>query len=321
MSAYYFNSHDLAVKIGPVTELARSSLHLIPLSIATLSRRLQDARIYRIIVLEIDEAIMDTLITNNHGSWTEIRLNRPDRLNAFTKPMMAELHEALVAARDDPSCRAVMVTGEGRAFSAGQDLNEVEDIRDLDLMVTLEDHFNPLVETIRQMPKPVVAAVNGVAAGAGANIALSCDIVLAAEDAQFMEVFSRIGLIPDAGGTWLLRERLGEMRAKALAFTAAPITSRQALEWGLAWEVYENDGFMDKARGFTRQLAEGPTQAYALAKTAIQDASTNSFEDQLKREAELQHIAGKTPDHLEGVAAFKEKRSPCFTGEPPVKEE
>jgi len=269
----------------------------------------------------IYEVIVNALITQNHGSWLECRLNRPDRLNAFTRPMMAELHEALVAARDDTSCRAVMITGEGRAFSAGQDLNEVENIRDLDLKATLEDHFNPLVTLIRQIPKPVVAAVNGVAAGAGANIALCCDIVLASDDASFMEVFSRIGLIPDAGGTWLLRERLGEMRAKALAFTAAPITARQALEWGLAWEIFESDGFMDAAREFTQRLAEGPTQAYALAKTAIHEAASNSFETQLTREAELQHIAGQTSDHLEGVAAFREKRSARFTGEPPATEE
>ncbi|XDZ64669.1 enoyl-CoA hydratase-related protein [Alphaproteobacteria bacterium LSUCC0684] len=259
---------------------------------------------------------MKTLITKSHGSWIEIRLNRPERLNAFTKPMMAELHAALVAAGDDTSCRAVMITGEGRAFSAGQDLNEVDDIRELDLKATLENHFNPLVELIRALQKPVVAAVNGVAAGAGANIALSCDIVLASEDAQFMEVFSRIGLIPDAGGTWLLRERLGEMRAKALAFTAAPISARQALDWGLAWEIYESEGFADAARDFTGRLASGPTHAYALAKTAIQEAATNTMEDQLKREAELQHQAGQSPDHLEGVAAFREKRPASFTGAP-----
>jgi len=260
---------------------------------------------------------MKTLIVENHGSWTELRLNRPERLNAFIKPMLVELNNALAALRDDPSCRAVMITGEGRAFSAGQDLNEVEDIRDLDLRATLEEYFNPVIALIRSMPKPVIAAVNGVAAGAGANLALSCDIVLAAEDAQFLEVFSRIGLIPDAGGTWLLRERLGEMRAKALAFTASPVSARQALDWGLVWEVHPADGFADAARAFTACLAAGPTQAYALAKTAIQDAALNSMDTQLAREAELQAIAGRTADHLEGVAAFREKRPPQFTGKPP----
>ena len=261
----------------------------------------------------------ETVLVVDRGPWVMVTLNRPDSLNAFTREMLAALHAAFDAANGRSGCRAVLLTGAGRGFCAGQDLSEVDlspedGVRDLGR--TLETIYNPLIRLIRGMEKPVVCAVNGVAAGAGANLALSCDIVLAAESARFIQAFSKIGLIPDAGGSWALARLVGEARAKALALTAEPLPAATAAEWGLIWKVVADDALMPEAETLTAQLADGPTVGLGLTKQAIQDAAANSLDAQLDAEIEYQRRAGRTPDFQEGVQAFLEKRAPKFTGRP-----
>lgn len=252
------------------------------------------------------------------GAWALVTLNRPDRLNAFNEDQHVALRAALDACETDAACRAIVLTGAGRGFSAGADL-AARDPRFTgdrpDLGAALEAHYNPLVRKLRAMPKPVICAVNGVAAGAGANIALACDIVIAARSAVFIQAFAKIGLLPDAGGTWWLTRHLGEARAKALALTAEPLSAEDAARWGLIWKVVDDARLMDEAIGLAERLAEGPTRAYALAKQAIQAAGTNTLDEQLDLERDLQREAGWGADFREGVAAFLEKRPARFTGE------
>lgn len=258
----------------------------------------------------------DTVLVSNHAEWVEISLNRPDRLNAFNDEMHLALRSALEEARDTGK-RAVLLTGAGRGFCAGQDLGDRDPSKmegAPDLSQTLTTFYNPLIRLIRALDCPVVCAVNGVAAGAGANIALACDIVLAAEDAKFIQSFSKVGLVPDSGGTFTLTRFLGEARAKALALTATPIPSSQAVEWGLIWKALPGDQLMTEARALAAELASGPTVGLALTKKAIQAASTNDMDAQLDLEAASQKICGATPDYAEGVSAFLEKRAPKFTG-------
>jgi len=258
----------------------------------------------------------DTILTQVHENWVEITLNRPDRLNSFNDEMHLALRSALEVARDK-GARAILMTGAGRGFCAGQDLGDRDPSKmsgSPDLGATLVNFYNPLVRLIRSLEFPVVCAVNGVAAGAGANIALACDIVLAAQSAKFIQSFAKVGLIPDGGGTWSLTHLLGEARAKALALTAEPLSAQKAEDWGLIWRAVEDEALMGEARDLTAKLADSPTVGLGMTKMAIQAASTNSLDQQLDLEAKSQKICGETPDYAEGVSSFLQKRAPKFTG-------
>ncbi len=257
-----------------------------------------------------------TVLVADHGDWVEITLDRPDRLNSFTDAMHGALFAAIEGARDG-GARCILLTGAGRGFCAGQDLGDRDPAKmggPPDLGDTLERFFNPLVRLIRSLDFPVVCAVNGVAAGAGANLALACDIVLAANGARFIQSFARVGLVPDAGGTWTLTHLVGEARAKALALTAEPLGARDAADWGLIWKAVPDDALMDEARALAARLAAGPTLGLGHAKQLIQSAATAPFEEQLAEEARVQRICGRSPDYAEGVSAFLTKRAPHFTG-------
>lgn len=246
-----------------------------------------------------------------------ITLNRPARLNAFTEPMHMALRAALQRALDEPGIRAVLITGAGRAFCAGQDLGDRDPRRmdgPPDLGHTLETFYNPTLRLIRALPKPVIAAVNGVAAGAGANLALACDLVLAARSARFIQAFSKIGLTPDAGGSWSLSRLLGEARAKGLALTAEPLEAERAESWGLIWKAVDDADLIPQTRALGLRLAAGPTLGLGLTKLSIQSAATRSFDDQLDVERDMQRIAGRSRDYAEGVTAFLDKRTPKFEG-------
>lgn len=258
-----------------------------------------------------------TLSVEQGEGFVVLSLNRPDKLNAFNDEMHRALRAALEAAAADPACRAVLLTGSGRAFCAGQDLGAGDPAaadEPCDLGATLEDFYNPLVRLIRAMEKPVVCAVNGVAAGAGANIALACDIVLAAKSARFIQAFCKIGLVPDSGGSWSLTRLVGEARAKALTLTGMPLSAEEAADWGMIWKAVDDETLMAEARGLVEAFAKGPTVGLGLTKRAVQAAATNSLDQQLDLERDLQREAGRTPDYAEGVAAFLGKRPPNFTG-------
>jgi 2-(1,2-epoxy-1,2-dihydrophenyl)acetyl-CoA isomerase len=256
------------------------------------------------------------VLLDRRDGYFVVTLNRPDRLNAFNGEQHAALREALDACAAEAGCRAVILTGAGRGFCAGQDLSDragMEGERP-DLGASIEANYNPLVRKLRALQMPVICAVNGVAAGAGANIALSCDIVLAAKSAKFIQAFSKIGLVPDSGGTWWLTRLVGEARAKALALTAEPLPAQRAAEWGLIWKAVDDAELMAEAEALARSLAEGPTRAYALTKRAIHAAAVNSLDEQLGLERDLQREAGFSDEYREGVAAFMEKRKPNFRG-------
>jgi 2-(1,2-epoxy-1,2-dihydrophenyl)acetyl-CoA isomerase len=206
----------------------------------------------------------------------------------------------------------VLLTGAGRGFCAGQDLSDISG----DLGTTIENFYNPLVRRITAMNKPVVCAVNGTAAGAGANIAFACDIVLAARSAKFIQSFAKIGLVPDSGGTWLLPRLIGEARARALAMLAEPVGAETAESWGLIWRAVDDDKLKAEAESLTAHLASQPTQGLAMIKQALAKSATNSLDAQLDLERDLQRQAGATPDYAEGVNAFIAKRAPKFTGRP-----
>jgi 2-(1,2-epoxy-1,2-dihydrophenyl)acetyl-CoA isomerase len=255
------------------------------------------------------------LLQDRRDGYAVLTLNRPHRLNAFNEQLHEELRAALEACAADADCRAVILTGAGRGFCAGQDLSDRDQTllgEAPDLGLTLETYYNPLIRQLRALQKPVVCAVNGVAAGAGANIALACDIVLAARSATFNQVFTRIGLIPDAGGTWWLTRMLGEARAKGLALTAEPLAAERAAEWGLIWKAVDDAALMAEAEALAQRLANGPVGAYALTKHAIQQASENGLDAQLDLERRLQREAGRSDDYKEGVAAFLQKRPPVY---------
>jgi 2-(1,2-epoxy-1,2-dihydrophenyl)acetyl-CoA isomerase len=249
------------------------------------------------------------------GSIGKITLNRPDVLNSFNRQMAFELHNALDDCRDSTHIRAVYITGEGRAFCAGQDLAEAIDPKGPSMKSIVDDHYNPIIKRIREMEKPVICAVNGVAAGAGANIALACDIVLAAASASFIQAFSRIGLIPDSGGTFLLPRLVGLQRATAMMMLGEKVRAEQALEFGMIYKVCEDDKLQEEAMNITKTLAEMPTRGLGLTKRALNASFHNRLDDQLKLEGELQAEAGQTHDYREGVNAFLEKRQPRFKGE------
>jgi 2-(1,2-epoxy-1,2-dihydrophenyl)acetyl-CoA isomerase len=246
-----------------------------------------------------------------------ITLNRPDKLNAFTAGMHDDLREAMRQVRAEEGLRVLLITGSGRGFCAGQDLTErvmKDSAGPFDLGSTLEKNYNPLVTGLRALPVPVICAVNGVAAGAGCNLALACDVVIAARSASFIEVFSRIGLIPDACGTYVLPRLVGMARAMGMSLTAEPISAEQAAAWGLIWKCVDDDKLVATARELAQRFAAGPTRAYGLIKQALYASPANTLEQQLALEATLQREAGHSADFQEGVKAFLEKRTAKFTG-------
>lgn len=261
--------------------------------------------------------LAQTVLTSLEAGVLTLTLNRPDKLNAFNEEMHLALRAGFQRASDEPAVRAVLLTGSGRGFCAGQDLGDRDPRKGggaPDLGATLETFYNPTLRLIRSLEKPVVCAVNGVAAGAGANLAFACDIVLAARSAKFIQAFARIGLVPDAGGSWCLARVLGEPRAKALALLAEPLAAEAAASWGLIWKAVDDVALLDEAKAIAAQLAAGPTRGLGLTKRAIQAAAANSLDAQLDLERDLQREAGRTADYAEGVSAFLEKRKPEFQG-------
>lgn len=242
----------------------------------------------------------------------EIRLNRPDRMNALTTTMRREVTDALAQAASE--ARAILLTGNGPGFCAGQDLMDAGGFDDLDLQKTLLEEYKPMLDALRDSPVPTLCAVNGAAAGAGANLALAADIVIAAESATFLQAFARIGLVPDAGGTFMLPRRIGMARALGHCLLADKITAAQALDWGLIWEVVADDALEDHARAMAIRLAAGPTGAYRMIKDALRQSERNDWDTQFALEAELQGRAGKSADFAEGVMAFLQKRPAAYTG-------
>jgi len=245
-----------------------------------------------------------------------LTLNRPERLNTFNEHMHRVLASALAEAEADETCRALLLTGAGRAFSAGQDLNDrlAKPGETVVLGGTLEQHYNPLIRKLRGLRFPVVAAVNGIAAGAGCNVALACDIVLAARSAKFVQAFARLGLVPDSGGTWLLPRLVGQARARGLALLAEPLAAEKAEAWGLIWRAVDDNSLMAEAEKLCLHFASAPTIGLGLIKRALDASERNDLSTQLDLERDLQRAAGATPDYQEGVRAFFEKRKPVFTG-------
>jgi 2-(1,2-epoxy-1,2-dihydrophenyl)acetyl-CoA isomerase len=258
----------------------------------------------------------DLIITERREGYRVITLNRPDRLNSFNEAMHVDLMSALLDAEADGSCRALVLTGAGRGFCAGQDLSDrvFSPGQVPDLSSTLERLYNPLVRKIRSLQMPVICAVNGVAAGAGANIALACDIVLAARSAKFIQAFAKLGLVPDSGGTWFLPRLVGTARARALALLAEPVSAEQAEAWGMIWKAVDDAALTDEAQRLAAHFAVQPTVGLGLIKQALDASEMNDLNRQLDLERDLQGRAGRTPDYLEGVTAFFEKRQPKFTG-------
>jgi 2-(1,2-epoxy-1,2-dihydrophenyl)acetyl-CoA isomerase len=244
-----------------------------------------------------------------------ITLDRADALNAFDRRLKRELLEAIRAAGRDPAVRVVILTGAGRAFSAGQDLRERQAPDAPPLATVLRDEYNPLILAMRRLEKPIVGAINGVAAGAGASIAFACDLRIAAEAASFILAFGRIGLVPDSGASWFLPRLVGPAIAAELALTGDPLAADDALRRGLVNRVVPAESLMDEARALAARLAAGAPRALALTKRALDRSQEAGLEEALANEAFLQGIAGSTRDHAEGLAAFVEKRPPRFRGE------
>ena len=258
-----------------------------------------------------------TILFEMSGGIARITLNRPERLNAFTSRMHAELREALAQVRSAPELRVLVLGGAGRAFCAGQDLSERALERagpPVDLGTSLEQNYNPLVLALRALPVPVIAAVGGVAAGAGANLAFACDLVLAARSATFIQSFARIGLLPDCGGTWLLPRLVGQARAMGLALLGDKLSAAQAAEWGLIWRCVEDHELAAVVDELAQRLAQAPTRGLARTKHAIYGASGRSLDAQLALECDEQRELGRSEDFAEGVAAFLAKRAPRFVG-------
>jgi 2-(1,2-epoxy-1,2-dihydrophenyl)acetyl-CoA isomerase len=246
-----------------------------------------------------------------------LTLNRPERLNSFNTVMHSEVRDALAGIEDGSKARALVITGAGRGFCAGQDLGDravAPGGTAVDLGDSIEKYYKPLITTLRNLPLPVIAAVNGVAAGAGANIALACDLVIAARSASFVQAFSKLGLVPDSGGTWFLPRLVGTARAMGLAFLGEKLSAEQAAQWGLIWRCVEDAELAGVVDGLARQLAVAPTRGIARTKQALYESWGRTLEQQIDVERDYQRELGRTADYKEGVAAFTEKRTPQFTG-------
>jgi len=257
-----------------------------------------------------------SILVDRRDGYRVVTLNRPERLNAFNETMHRALRAALDEAEADDGCGALLLTGAGRAFCSGQDLSDrmPGSGPPRDLGASLDSLYNPLVRQLRALPFPVVAAVNGTAAGAGASLALHCDIVLAARSARFVQAFAKIGVVPDAGGSWLLPRLVGAARARALALTAEPLAAERAAEWGLIWKAVDDGRLVAEAESLCAQFAAGPRLGLSLIKRALEAAEQNGLDAQLDLERDLQRKAGFHPDYAEGVRAFMEKRTPNFAG-------
>jgi len=260
----------------------------------------------------------DSIQFKVEGGVAILTLNRPDRLNSFTRAMHLEVRDALTRVQADQSVRVLVLTGAGRGFCAGQDLADRAvdpGAPSVDLGASVEEFYAPLVLTLKNLPMPVICAVNGVAAGAGANLALACDIVLAAKSASFIEAFSKLGLIPDTGGTWHLPRLIGPARAMGLAMLGEKLSAEKAEAWGLIWRCVPDDVLMDEALAMAKHFAAAPTKGLAFTKRAFQASYVNTLEQQLQLEADMMRELGNSHDYREGVAAFLAKRAPHFKGE------
>ena len=260
---------------------------------------------YQTILFEVDDGV------------ARLTFNRPERLNSFTAQMHGEVAAALGEIERDVAIRTLLLTGAGRGFCAGQDLADravAPGDAPVDLGDSVERYYAPLVQRLAGLPKPVVCAVNGVAAGAGANIALACDIVIAARSAKFIQSFANIGLIPDSGGTWVLPRLIGQARAMGLALTGEPLSAEKAEAWGMIWKCVDDDALDSESLGVARKFAAGPTRGLAATKALIRGSSLKSLDDELDLERDAMRDLGFSDDYREGVAAFLAKRAPAFTG-------
>lgn len=255
-----------------------------------------------------------TVLLSIEQGVARLTLNRPDKYNSFNRAMALELQQLLDDCAVNDEVRCILITGSGKGFCAGQDLAEASDVATIDFGKMVEEHYNALIRRIRAVEKPVVAGVNGVAAGAGANIALACDIVIAAHSASFIQAFSKISLIPDSAGTWFLPRLVGLQRAAALMMTAEKVNGPEAAAMGMVYKSFPDEVFEAEVRTLTENLAQMPTKALGLTKRALNSTFSNTLEAQLQLEKELQVQAGQTHDFAEGVTAFLEKRKPIFTG-------
>ncbi len=259
----------------------------------------------------------ETIEFTRRDGYAQLVLNRPKACNSFTAHMHAEVRQAIDDTAADPTLRALLLTGAGRGFCAGQDLNDrkvTAGDAPVDLGASLDQFYNPLIRALRHLPKPVVCAVNGAAAGAGANLALACDIVLAARSAKFIQGFCKIGLMPDSGGTWILPRLVGHARASALTLLGEPVTAEHAAEIGMIYKAVDSKDLLEQAQSLCAHLATQPAAALAATKRALLQSFDNDFDTQLDLESDAQRTLGATADYREGVSAFLQKRTPRFNG-------